>query len=117
MRLSNRYAKLFTISFFLFYSFFTVFAVFHNHNINLPGKDSVVIHQKESGNNAFDPFMDGNSLCQLYQFSAVKILPEIGVVTNFALLRVEATIQIKYVNQYSVNIFSDLNLRAPPAVA
>ena len=117
MRLNKRYAKLFTISFFLFYSFFTVFAVFHNHNINLPGKDSVIIHQKESGNNAFDPFMDGNSLCQLYQFSAVKVLPEIGVVTNFSLLRVEATIQIKYVNQYSVNIFSDLNLRAPPAVA
>ena len=117
MKLNNRSIKTFAVSFFVFYSFFTVFAVFHNHNINLPGKDSVVIHQKESGNNAFDPFMDGNSLCQLYQFSAVKVLPEIGVVTNFALLKIGTRIQIKYVNQYSVNIFSDLNLRAPPAVA
>ncbi|MCL4547763.1 MAG: hypothetical protein M1495_04255 [Bacteroidetes bacterium] len=117
MKLNNRSIKTFAVSFFVFYSFFTVFAVFHNHNINLPGKDSVVIHQKESSNNAFDPFMDGNSICRLYQFGAVKVLPEIGKETNFALLRIETRIQIKYVNQYSANISSDLSLRAPPAVA
>lgn len=117
MTLRNRHAKLFTISFSLFYSFFILFAVFHNHNINFQSKDSLVIHQNEQSNKVFDPFIDGDSVCQLYQFNTLKVLPELGAGTNFSLLKIDTAVQITYVNQYFANNFSDLNLRAPPANA
>lgn len=117
MKLKNKYTKVFATSFFLFYSFFSVFAVFHNHTINFPGKDSLVIHQHESNSKAFDPFMDSDSVCQLYQFSALKVLPETSAGSNFALLEIAAKIQINYESHYSANCFSDLSLRAPPTLA
>jgi len=115
MIFKNRHINKPAAAFLLFYTFFLVFASFHNHIIQ--SQTTAQVRQTESTRSEFDPFMDENSVCQLSIYSNTKILidniPDLGI--HFT--QISETIRTDYTNYYSTHYFFNFDLRAPPSIS
>ena len=117
MLFKQRHIRNISAPFLLFYSFFILFAAFHNHYINFQSPSAAKINQSNTADKPFDPFIDENSVCQLLQFSTTKLLvehhfnlfqlPPEKIITQFPIFN----------GRYSTCYFFNVDLRAPPSIS
>ncbi len=109
----NRIATVFLF----FYSFFLIFAAFHTHKINLQNGNSYRLEESKSSSKQTDPFLDGNSKCQLYYFTTDKFIFTPTVDLAVVVPQESSNQQKNSTNPYLTKYFYNFDLRAPPTIS
>lgn len=110
---NNRIATLFL----LFYSFFLIFASFHSHKINLQNGNSYRLEESNSYKKHADPFLDVNSKCKLYYFTAAKYIFTPTIDLSVEVPEEYSNYQKKYSNPFPSKHYYNFDLRAPPSIS